>query len=109
MKIRFVLDENLSPAIVSAVQRYNPAIEITHVGHEDAPPLGTLDPDILRYCEAEQRALVTDNRKTMPQHIADLWSAGGHHWGIFKTRRNDLSIHWADHERSDSALGSRDG
>jgi hypothetical protein len=31
--------------------------------------------------------LVTDNRKSMPGHIADVFAAGGHHWGILKVRK----------------------
>jgi hypothetical protein len=85
--VRFLLDENLSREIAHALLRHNSEIDIKRVGDEGAPPLGTLDPDILRYCEAEQRALVTDNRRTMPVHIADHLRAGGHCWGAFKTRR----------------------
>jgi hypothetical protein len=92
VKMRFLLDENLSPDIVSAVLRHNLEIDITHVGRAGALPLGTPDPEILRYCEAEQRALVTNNRKSMPSHIADHWRASGHHWGVFTTSRKDLSI-----------------
>ncbi|MDB9459580.1 hypothetical protein [Dolichospermum circinale] len=42
MKIRFLLDENLSPKIKFAVLRLNRAIDIVRVGDPDAPPLGTL-------------------------------------------------------------------
>lgn len=51
-----------------------------------APALGTLDPDILWYCERDQRALVTENRATMPGHEAAHVASGHHHWGIFKLR-----------------------
>lgn len=59
MKIRFLLDENLSPKIKFAVLRLNPAIDIVRVGDPDAPPLGTLDPELLRYLEVSERLLVT--------------------------------------------------
>ncbi|MBD2144252.1 DUF5615 family PIN-like protein [Sphaerospermopsis sp. FACHB-1194] len=59
MKIRFLLDENLSPKLKFAVFRLNPAIDIVRVGDPDAPPLGTLDPELLRYLEVSQRLLVT--------------------------------------------------
>ncbi|MBD2409406.1 hypothetical protein FACHB389_13070 [Nostoc calcicola FACHB-389] len=62
MKVRFLLDENLSPKLKTAVLRFNPAIDILRVGDAEAPPLGTLDPEILRYLELSQRILVTDNR-----------------------------------------------
>ena len=58
------------------------------VGDEGAPSLGTFDPDILTWLEANQRVLVTDNRKSLPGHISDHLGAGGHHWGIFQVRKN---------------------
>ncbi|NJK80507.1 MAG: DUF5615 family PIN-like protein [Chloroflexaceae bacterium] len=86
MNVRFLLDENLSPSLKQAVSRYNPAIDVLRVGDEDAPPLGTLDPDILTFLEQSQRALITDNRRSMPAHIATHYSTGGEHWGIFLIR-----------------------
>ena len=69
MKIHFLLDENLSKQIKGTVLRLNEAIDILCVGDADAPPLGTLDPDILSYMELSQRMLITDNRKSMPFHL----------------------------------------
>ena len=64
MKIRFLLDENLAPLLKSALLRLDPTIDVVRVGDADAPPFHTLDPDILAFCEAEQRLLVTGNRKS---------------------------------------------
>lgn len=69
MKIRFLLDENLSKQIKMAVLRLNSSIDILCVGEPDAPPFGTLDPEILSYVDLSQRLLVTDNRKSMPGHL----------------------------------------
>jgi hypothetical protein len=71
LKIRFLVDENLWPELVAAVRRYNPAIDILRVGQPGAPPLGTLDPAILVYCEAEQRALVTSIGDEQSENDAD--------------------------------------
>jgi hypothetical protein len=84
MKVRFLLDENLSPRLKGALLRYNPAIDILRVGDEDAPALGTLDPDILRYAWQHQRLLVTENRKSMPAHITEVFAAGEHIYGVFR-------------------------
>ncbi len=46
MKVRFLLDENLSPRLKVAVLRLNPTIDILRVGESNAPTLGTLDPDV---------------------------------------------------------------
>jgi hypothetical protein len=91
LKVRFLLDQNLSPQIAVALWRYDSAIDVLAIGQAGAPPLGTLDPEILLYCEAEQRALVTENRSTMPIHEAARFAAGRHHAGIFQLRRQ-LSI-----------------
>lgn len=86
MKVRFLLDENLSPRIEVAVLRLNPNIDIVRVGGPNAPPLGTLDPDVLLYLERSQRVLITDNRTSMPSHLTAHWEAGGQLWGLFWVR-----------------------
>ena len=82
MNMRFLLDENLTPRLKAALWRYDATIDVLRVGEESAPPLGTLDPDILRYLEATQRFLVTDNRSSIPSYTADHLATSGHHWGI---------------------------
>ena len=91
MKISFLLDENLSKQIKFAVLRLNSNIDILRVGDREAPPLGTLDPEILNYLELSQRLLITDNRKSMPGHLAVHWGEGKHIWGLFWVR-TDTSI-----------------
>lgn len=86
MKTRFLLDENLTPRLKAALRRHDFTIDVLRVGDANAPSLGTLDPDILLYLEASQRLLVTDNRASIPGHIADHIGAGGHHWGVFWVR-----------------------
>lgn len=86
MKVRFLLDENQSPRLKTALLRLNPAIDVLRVGDPEAPPLGTPDPELLNYLEVAQRALVTSNRTSLPAHIEAHWAAGGHLWGIFWVR-----------------------
>jgi hypothetical protein len=86
LKVRFLLDENLSKQIKLAVLRRDPAIDILCVGDGDAPTLGTLDPDILKYLQSSQRLLITDNRRSMPEHLENHWREGGHIWGLFWVR-----------------------
>ena len=86
MKVRFLLDENLSKQIKIATIRLNQAIDILCVGEQDAPSFGTLDPDILLYLESAQRLLITDNRKSMPGHLESHWASGGRIWGLFWVR-----------------------
>jgi hypothetical protein len=86
MKIRFLIDENLTPRLKAALWRYSPEIDVLRVGDEGAPVRGTLDPEILLYLETSRRLLVTDNRSSIPGHVADHAAAGRRHWGIAWTR-----------------------
>lgn len=103
MKLRYLLDENLSPRITLTIRRHYPDLDVLRVGDEGAPALGTLDPAILHWLELNQRTLVTDNRKSLPGHIANHLAAGGHHWGVFQVRKNTpllplaeaLYIYWS--------------
>ncbi|NBD17363.1 MAG: hypothetical protein GVY04_14850 [Cyanobacteria bacterium] len=86
MKIKFLLDENLPPRTIIALQRRHPEIDILRVGQIGAPALGTPDPEILLYLESRQRILVTDNRRSMPKHLEDHWSAQRQIWGLLWIR-----------------------
>ncbi len=55
---------------------------VWQIGMPDVPPAGTLDPEILLCCEANNFVLVTNNRKSMPVHLADHLAAGRHIPGI---------------------------
>ena len=83
MKPLFLLDENLPPRFKLAILRLNSEIDILRVGDANAPALGTLDPDILIYLQQSQRILLTDNRKSMPEHIQNHWDSDGFIWGLF--------------------------
>lgn len=86
MKIRFLLDENLTPRLKAALKRHDAAIDVLRVGDVSAPPLGTKDPDILLYLEASHRLFITDNRASIPAHMDDHFRRGHHHWGVFWVR-----------------------
>ena len=86
MKMRFLLDEHLSLRITGAVLRHDPTIDIRRIGEDGAPPFQAQDPDILRFAEAAQQALICRDYATIPTHARDHLRAGGHHWGIFLIR-----------------------
>ncbi|MBD2079804.1 DUF5615 family PIN-like protein [Leptolyngbya sp. FACHB-17] len=96
MKARFLLDENLSPKLKIAVLRLNPRIDILRVGDPGAPLSGTQDPEVLQYLELSQRILVTDNRKSMPEHLEMHWQSGGYIWGPFWLRPSSTIREWAE-------------
>ncbi|HEY1011915.1 MAG TPA: DUF5615 family PIN-like protein [Herpetosiphonaceae bacterium] len=85
-RLRILLDENLAKALQHAITSRAPELDVLRVGDPGAPPTGTLDPDILRWLEQEQRLLVTNNRVSIPGHIADHAAEGGQHWGIVWVR-----------------------
>lgn len=82
MKVRFLLDENLSPRLKLALHRMEPLIDVLCVGDPGAPGFGTLDPEILIYLERHQRLLVTNNRVSMPGHLTTHWESGHRIWGL---------------------------
>ncbi len=86
MKIKYLLDENLSPRLKIAVLRLNLDIDILRIGDPKTPPLGTLDPDVLIYLGQSQRLLVTDNRTSMPEHLQEYWQTHQSFFGLFWVR-----------------------
>lgn len=81
--IAYLLDEHLPPLYRVQLQRRRPELTVWMIGDAGAPPRGTLDPDILIWCEAHGFILVTNNRSSMPVHLADHLAQGRHVPGIF--------------------------
>lgn len=61
---------------------------VWRVGDVTAPPLHLPDPDILVWCEENEHILVTNNRASMPVHLANHLNAGRHMPGILVIKRN---------------------
>jgi hypothetical protein len=53
------------------------------VGEPATPGRGTLDPEILDWCEIQGFVLVTNNRRSMPIHLSDHLARERHVPGIF--------------------------
>ncbi|GAA6619620.1 DUF5615 family PIN-like protein [Scytonema sp. NUACC26] len=87
MSIRYLLDENLPPTFRDQLLRLQPDLTVLMVGDPDAPPKGTLDPEILCWCEERSFLLVTRNRRSMPVHLAEHLAANRHIPGILVIRR----------------------
>ena len=82
--IRYLLDENVDPLFRTELLRHEPTLVVWRIGDPGAPPTGTLDPDILLWCEENSFILVTNNRKSMPGHLQDHLAEGRHIPGIFE-------------------------
>ena len=81
MALKYLMDENVTPIYATQLRRKRPG----------TPPKSTLDPDILIWCEDNGFILVTNNRKSMPVHLADNMAESRHIPGIF-VLNSDLSI-----------------
>jgi hypothetical protein len=80
--ISYLLDEHIPPLYRSQLLRREPGLTVWRIGDEGAPGRGTPDPAILIWIEENNFILVTNNRKTMPAHLADHLAAGRHVPGI---------------------------
>ena len=84
--MNLLLDENLPLYFRAEFVRRVPGIQVRRVGDADAPPLGTDDPTILTWCEAEDFLLLTNNRHSMPTHLSDHLASGRHVPGLIIIR-----------------------
>lgn len=83
MAFKYLMDENVDPVYTTQLRRLNPDLFVMAVGDLTAPSRGTLDPEISLWCEDHDFVLVTNNRKSMPVHLADHVAQEHHVPGIF--------------------------
>jgi hypothetical protein len=79
---QLLLDEHVPRYFRNQLRRRDPAPTVWRIGDEGAPSKGTLDPALLEWCEVHDFLLVTNNRSSMPVHLADHLAAGRHVPGI---------------------------
>ena len=82
MSLKYLFDENVAPEYARKLRRRNPGLVVRMVGEPATPARGTLDPEILVWCEATGFVLVTNNRRSMPVHLAGHIAQGQHIPGI---------------------------
>jgi hypothetical protein len=82
-QIRYLLDENVTQVLRAALLRQEPGLTVWQVGMPGAPAFGTLDPEVLLWCEENEFILVTNNRASMPVHLQDHLAEGRQAMGIF--------------------------
>ena len=74
MSVQYLFDENLPPLYQEQLLRYKSDLTVLMIGELSSvniPAKGTLDPEILIWCESNNFILVTNNRTSMPVHLAD--------------------------------------
>jgi len=91
MPVRFVLDENLrGKSIWHALRRSvvagSVAIDTVRVGDPPDLPLGSTDPSILIWAQAQDRILISGDVRTLPLYLAQHLRAGRKSPGIFVIR-----------------------
>ncbi len=82
MSLRYLIDENVDPLYKRQLLKKNPEIRVFAVGDPGCPPKSTLDPEILFWCQENNCILVTNNRASMPPHLAAHLDEGYHIPGI---------------------------
>lgn len=74
MALAFLLDENVPGRLWRAIQRHNEEqpdfINAVRVGEPLDLPLSADDPSILLWAERNGRLLITEDKSTMPVHLA---------------------------------------
>ena len=83
--VGLLFDEHVARSLQEQLHQAEPQLRLFAVGDGIAPPLGTPDPGLLRWLEEHNCLLVTNNRSSMPGHLADHLAAG-------KTRSRDHPI-----------------
>ena len=86
--VHYLLDENLDPIFRAELFRREPEMVVWRISDPNTPPRGTLDPEILQWCEENSFILVTNNRKSMPQHLQAHLAKQRHIPGIFELNPN---------------------
>jgi Domain of unknown function (DUF5615) len=90
--LRFVFDEHLRGPLWNLLARNNRngdlAVDVVRVGDAGTVPLGTKDPELLRWAEKEGRILVSEDRRTMSTHLADHLRAGHHSPGVMTLKEH---------------------
>ena len=90
MPLRLLLDENARGILWQAIQQHNGhsmwQIDAMRVGDPPGLPRGSADPDILVWCEREDRLLVIYDVNTMVAHWRDHLERGGNSPGLLLVR-----------------------
>lgn len=71
--VLFLLDENMPRALVAALHRREPTLDVRRVGQSGMPATGTKDPYLLRFCEQSGRPLVSRTVHPCRNTLPTIW------------------------------------
>jgi hypothetical protein len=90
MRPKFLLDECVEAVLLDLIVMHNhqsaQRVEAIRVGDRADLPLGTSDPDMLRWAENNGYIIVSRDVSTLRTHFGDHLAAGGHCPGLFLIR-----------------------
>lgn len=90
MPLRYLLDEHLRGPLWNAIRRHNRGgtnvLDVERVGDPEDLPLSTPDPEVLLWAEREDRILISEDKSTLPDHLAAHLASGHHPPGIMVPR-----------------------
>jgi hypothetical protein len=76
------VDEHVPRLFQAEIDRSHSEVLVWLVGDPGAPARSSSDPQVLEWCEANGFLLVTNNRSSMPGHLADHLARGRHVPGV---------------------------
>lgn len=72
--LKFVADENFNNELVRGLRRRLPSIDLVRL--QDEGLTGVPDPEVLDWCAAQKRLLLTHDANTMPSHLLERLEQG---------------------------------
>ena len=101
MPLSFLMDENIPGRVLRAIQRHNlggsDPLDVVRVGQRPDLPLSSDDRMILLWAERENRILVTEDKNTMPAHLARHLESGHRSPGVFLVRPGTDTLTLVEH------------
>ena len=85
----YLFDEQMPALLVDYLKSHFEAVTVAAIGDGSAPPKGRLDPEVLIWCEAHACVLVTNNRRSMPGHLAGHLAKGRQHPRHFRAHTGE--------------------
>ena len=90
MALRYLFDEHLRgtlpQVVIRSARRQVFVINVVQVGDVPDVPLGSSDPQLLRWAEINDRILISHDSATLPTHLAEHMASGRHSPGVFIVR-----------------------
>jgi hypothetical protein len=103
--LRYLLDEHVKSVLFRGLKRWARDLIVWRISDPGAPGPNTPDPELLAWYDSHGFILVTNNRSTVPVHLAEHLAAVGHVPGIFMLNP-ELSIGDTIQEPIDAAYAS---